>query len=616
MLTAMVGDTNEVRPLKRVIIKRTEGNPFFMEETVQVLLDEGALVRDGTTVRLTKALGELKIPPTVQAILAARIDRLPADEKDLLQALAVMGKEFKPRLVRAVSAKSDDELNRMLNDLQLCEFIYEQPPIGDVEYTFKHALTQEVAYNSVLLERRKQLHERIGAAIETIFAENLDDNLPELAHHYSRSARVQKALEYLSLAGQQAHRRMVHGEAIVHLSAALKLLKSLPEDEARQRREVSLQLTFAEAAIAARGPADDEAGAALARARDLCTLLGDTRRLFPALLGLGFFYSFKGQWQNDLDISKKLVEEAGRQPNPQRLLWAHSMLGQSLRIHGRHSEARVHFEKAVAIIPAIPESARFRVEDPRTQTLSMLSRVLWHLGFPDQALRRSHEALVLAQKLGTPYALCSSYTNACILYDCCRDFAAVEEIANALSALADERGFRLWSAMGTLWRGRCLIENGRVEQGLREVQQARAANRAIGSSGGFEVQGDSLMIEGSRKSGRLEEALVLLQESENHSPPYFIPELRLLKGDLLLEARPGSTREAEDQFRQAIRIARGQDSKSFELRATTSLARLLAKQGKRNEARAMLAEIYGWFTEGFDTPDLKDAKALLEELSG
>jgi predicted ATPase len=245
----------------------------------------------------------------------------------------------------------------------------------------------------------------------------------------------------------------------------------------------------------------------------------------------------------------------------------------------------------------------------------MLSRVLWHLGFPDQALRRSREALALAQKLGRPYPLGSVYTNACILHECCRDVAAVEEIANALSVLADERGFRLWSAMGTLWRGWCLIQRGRVEEGISEVQQARAANRAIGSSGGFEVQGDALMIEGSRRLGRLQEALALLQESEGHSPDYWLPELSLLKGELLLETRRGSGREAEDHFRRAIWIARGQESKSFELRATMSLARLLDKQSKRNEARTILAEIYNWFTEGFDTSDLKDAKVLLEELS-
>jgi predicted ATPase len=169
MLSALLGDGAEVCALKRLIIEKTDGNPFFMEETVQVLFDEGALVRDGAALRLTKPLNTLKIPPTVQGILAARIDRLPADAKDLLQTLAVIGRDFPLSLIRSVVTKSDDELNRLLNDLQLGEFIYEQPAVGDTEYVFKHALTQEVAYNSVLIERRQQLHERTAAALETLY---------------------------------------------------------------------------------------------------------------------------------------------------------------------------------------------------------------------------------------------------------------------------------------------------------------------------------------------------------------------------------------------------------------------------------------------------------------
>ncbi|HEY6420047.1 MAG TPA: adenylate/guanylate cyclase domain-containing protein [Candidatus Binataceae bacterium] len=381
MLQSLLGDSEELGPLKRLIIERTEGNPFFMEETVQGLLDEGVLVRDGARVMLTKALGELKIPPTVQAILAARIDRLPPAEKDLLQTLAVIGKEFRLSLARAVVGTSADELGRMLDDLQLREFIYEQPAVGDVEYTFKHALTQEVTYNSMLIEKRKLLHERIGAAIESRYAESLDDHLSELARHYPRSANLLKAVEYLRLAGHQAHRRFAHSEAITLLTAGLQLLGNLPDGEERMRQELGLQITLSEAAAAVRGPAADVVGAALMRAGELCTRLGDYRRLFPVLLGLRFFYFFKCQWQNDLDASKQLVEVAERDPIPQRLLWAHTMLGDSLQFHGQFGESRAHLEKAVALIPAIPERVNFPVDDPRIEALYIFAQVLWHLGF-------------------------------------------------------------------------------------------------------------------------------------------------------------------------------------------------------------------------------------------
>ena len=221
MLSALLGDGAQLAALKKLIIEKTEGNPFFMEETVQVLLDEGALVRDGGAARLTRPLGELKIPPTVQGILAARIDRLPAESKDLLQALAVIGREFPLSLIRAVVPKSDDELNRLLNDLQLGEFIYEQPAVGDVEYTFKHGLTQEVAFGSVLTERRKELHRRTAAAIESLYAERLEDRYAELAHHYGRAGDAAKAAHYLYLAGEQALERSAFNEACANLTAGL-----------------------------------------------------------------------------------------------------------------------------------------------------------------------------------------------------------------------------------------------------------------------------------------------------------------------------------------------------------------------------------------------------------
>ncbi|HEY6299863.1 MAG TPA: hypothetical protein VIW95_09495 [Candidatus Binatus sp.] len=610
MLSAILGDGGELAPLKRLIIERTEGNPFFMEETVLVLLDEGALLRDGAAIKVTKSLNELKIPPTVQGILAARIDRLPAAEKELLQTLAVIGKDFPLALVREITKKPDDEIDSMLNNLQLAEFIYEQPAVGDVEYTFKHALTHDVAYNSVLIERRKLLHERVGSAMEASFAQSIDDHLSQLAYHYGRSANVRKALEYLGLAGQQAHRRLAHSEAIVHLNAALQLLKSLPEDDERRREEASLQLTFAEAAAAARGPGDDEVGAAFARARDLCTQLGDTRRTFRVLLGLRFFYNFKSQWQNDLETSQQLVALAEREPGPARLLWANTALGESLGYQGRHRDARAHLEKAIALIPAIAEHTVFPVADPRITALDVLGDVLWCLGFPDQALERCREALTLARKLGRPFPLCSAYSGVCTVYRDRGEVSALEEAANEMRVLADEHGFGFYREEGTYWRAWCLVKKGSVEEGLNEVQRSMAARRAVGLAGGgalFDV------FEAFRKLRRFDEALALLDQTT--WTQRFSSAVRRVRGELQLEAGRCSEREAEDLFRDAIRIARSEEARSFELRATTSLARLLAKQGKRDEARTMLADIYNWFTEGFDTADLKDAKALLEELN-
>ena len=233
MLTALIGRRRRhLMPLKRLIIERTEGNPFFMEEMVQALFEQGVLARNGA-VKLAKPLNEIRVPPTVQAILASRIDRLPAAEKELLQTLAVLGREFSSGLIKRVAGKSDDELERMLSALQLAEFIYEQPAMGDVEYTFKHALTLEVAYNSVLVERRRLLHERAAQAIEALFPDRLEDHLAELAHHYDRSGNVRKAVEYLGRAGRLAAQQTAHSEAVGYLRRALELLKNLPDSAER-----------------------------------------------------------------------------------------------------------------------------------------------------------------------------------------------------------------------------------------------------------------------------------------------------------------------------------------------------------------------------------------------
>src|SRR5271169_4272131 len=266
LLVALVSEDAALQPLRRLIIEKTHGNPFFMEETVQVLLDEGVLVRNGV-VRLTKPLSELGIPPTVHAILAARIDRLPPDEKELLQTLAVMGKEFPLGLIRQVTGKSDDELERMLGDLQVSEFIFEQPALPDVEYTFKHSLTLEVAYNSVLTERRRALHERIGAAIESIYAERLDDHLAELAHQYRRAGNPEKAIEYLRRAGEQTAAKGADSGAIAQLGAALELVAKLPDDQTSRLQEIRLRILIGPSLMAVKGLGSSDTAANYTRAR-------------------------------------------------------------------------------------------------------------------------------------------------------------------------------------------------------------------------------------------------------------------------------------------------------------------------------------------------------------
>ena len=338
-----------LQALKQLILAKTEGNPFFMEEVVQTLVEENVLVGERGNYRLEKTPTDLHISPTVQGILGARIDRLAADEKELLQTLAVIGREFSLSLLRRVVAQPEEELYRLLSHLQGAEFIYEQPAFPEVEYIFKHALTQEVAYNSLLLERRKVLHERTAQAIETLYGSRLADYYSELAQHYSRSGNTEKAVQYLHLAGQQAVQRSANAEAVSHLTAALELLNTLPDTLERAQRELTLQITLGVPLVATKGYAAPEVERAYVRARELCQQVGETPHLFPVLFGLWLFYAVRAKLQTARELGEQLLTLAQSVQDPVLLLEAHYMLGITLLVLGEFAPARAHLEQGIAL---------------------------------------------------------------------------------------------------------------------------------------------------------------------------------------------------------------------------------------------------------------------------
>ena len=379
------GEGADLSALKRLIIEKTEGNPFFMEETVQVLLDEGALVREGSAVRLTRPLAELKIPPTVQGILAARIDRLPADEKDLLQTLAVIGKEFPFSLVREVIKKPDDELNRMLGDLQLAEFIYEQPAVGDTEYTFKHALTQEVSYNSVLNERRKQLHERAGSAIETLFKDQLEDYLASLAFHYGRSANATKAAEYFGRAGKQSMERSAYSAAAASAEDGMKQIGTIQEGAERTRLELRLQILSGQVRQMTSSIGSPASVAAFSRARDLCAQLGDDENLFYVLDGLRWACLFIAEVRRARDLAEEQLAIAKRSDDPAKLVMTIGALGEVAVWMGDLVAARRYLEQLAAMSAEGAAGARLSGRSLEVQAIRVFST---RIGLADDGLPR------------------------------------------------------------------------------------------------------------------------------------------------------------------------------------------------------------------------------------
>jgi class 3 adenylate cyclase/tetratricopeptide (TPR) repeat protein/ribosomal protein L40E len=620
MLQSLIGDSAKLDELKRLIIDKTEGNPFFIEEMVQTLFEDGALTRNGT-VTLASPLSELKIPTTVQGILAARIDRLPPAEKDLLQTLSVIGKEFHLNLVRAVTGTAHDRLMPMVDDLQASEFIYEQASATDLEYTFKHALTQQVAYQSVLMERRKVLHERTAAAIETIHAAQLDDYLVELAHHYSRSANITKAVDFLWRAAGQASMRSLYSEAIGYVNRALELLAATPDSEARRSDELRLQVMLGVALMAAKGFSSDEVERAFSRACELARNSDDPfqqEQRFGALQGLWGYHYTRGDAVSALKFAHESMAQARKLNGAGQLKVAHYAMGTALMQAGDLSAARDHLETSLAFAktPAYVGGTGWFGPDPDVLCLTSLSELLFHLGYLDQSLQRSYEAVKAVTRESDPFSYAMARATVVQAHCARRDGAKSAELCRELIALCTEHGFPFWLAVANRCLAWALSLQGRMQEAVAMMQEHlehTAGNDAEISQ--FNLL--PILAETYGNLGEFDRGLAALEqwlEVRSKSSDTAIDKIYCrVRGVLLMKA--GSTEEAEQSLRKSIQLSVGQSARMDQLWATMALARLLAGQGRRDEARAMLADIYNWFTEGLDTRDLKDAKTLLDQLS-
>ncbi len=600
--------------LKRLIIEKTEGNPFFMEETVQVLLDEGALVRDGATVTLTKPIAELKIPPTVQGILAARIDRLQSGEKDLLQTLAVIGREFSLSLIRAVVPKSEDELNRMLNDLQLGEFIYEQPAVGDTEYIFKHALTQEVSYNSMLMERRKRMHERIGAALEALNANSLDDHLAQLAHHYGRSNNAEKAVDYLRRAAKQAATRSAFSEALAQARAGLALISNLQAGAERDRREFDLLSTLVAAAPASEGYILSPYTESYLRILELARKSGDDHALLTALQAVWLHHQIAGRHREEAEVAEQIVEVAGRINSPGALADAFHAKGSILFWTGRAADALDELTRAIEVCADGVGRVTVDSSDPLVTSLSWAALCAWQTGHSDRAVNLADSAVKRARDLNQQFSRTFAIWTKGKLHSWRGETSETRLVCDQLGALTEENGFSGWLAFNRILHGWVLSVSGEHDRAIEQVRRGIADWR----NSFVLTEMNSVLAGVCMRAGRYREAMAAVAAGREHAQRtgegFGAAELERIAGETFLLMGVENSAEAEQCMRRAIAIAKEQGAKAWELRATTSLARLLRDTSRRDDARTMLAEIYNWFTEGFDITDLKDAKALLAEL--
>jgi class 3 adenylate cyclase/predicted ATPase len=625
LMAVLLGEEEsaEREALGRLVLEKTEGNPFFIEELVQTLAEEGVLAGERGRYRLERSPGELHIPATVQGVLAARIDRLPAQEKDLLQTLAVIGKEFPFGLIEMVAGGREEDLRGWLSQLQTAEFVYEQPAFPEPEYTFKHALTQEVAYGSLLAERRGAVHERTARAIEALYGDALDEHYGELAHHYGRTENTPKAVEYLTLAGEQAVGRSAYAEAIGQLSRGVALVQTLPETRERARQELLLQLELGRVLNVTSGYGTPEAEQAYAHARDLCEQVGEAPQLFRVLHGLFSIHHVRAERDKAGELAEEMLRLARARRDPAEVAWAHVCMGTNWFCRGGNCQAREHLEEAIGRNDA-PE---YRAQEhlivvisvhPGVAALGYLSLALLSLGYPDQALARSREALALARELSHPFSEANALVFAHSLHRGRGELQAALEGADALIALSREHGFPQLLGAGAFFRARILAEQGELQEGIAGMRAILEGLRAAGTVYGSPHLLASL-AEAHRKAGQAQEGLALVAEAQGlvtkTGERADEAQVHRVKGELLLARSPSDQVQAEASFREALEVARRQSAKSFELRAATSLAHLWQRQGKRDEARDLLAPVYAWFTEGFDTTDLREARALLEELT-
>jgi class 3 adenylate cyclase/tetratricopeptide (TPR) repeat protein len=587
------------------IVERAGGVPLFVEELTLAVLENGdaKLVTRG-------------IPVTLRDSLMARLDRLgPA--KEAIQLGAVIGSEFSYELLRAMHPVAEEDLRRTVRVLIDAQLIYEDEDAAEPTYKFKHALIRDLAYEALLKTRRREAHQRVVHVIEERFAQIIESQPEVVAHHCAEAGLTTAGARYWRKAGQKAIERSAHKEAMAHLNRGLELVATLPQGEERATEELQLQVALTTPLTAMLGATAPEVERACNQARELLQVVGDTRARFSVLGMLFPLFVDRGDAVTAHELAEQMLGLASQRQSPVWLLWAHLALGVSLMELGDLIPARTHLERAAQLYVPGRHSYGF-VEDPGATSTSRLAYVLVCLGYPDQALRRSEEAFAQARELSQPYTLAMVLGHAGLVRLLRGELWAAQDLIKRMVTICEEQGFALLEAIGNNWLGRVLVAQGRINEGISLIYDSLGRYAAMDNKVDIKFERFTL-ASAHRRLGQPEEGLAeleLVQAMIAKTAKHILQsQVYQLKGELLLMLDPSKESEAEQNFRLAIETARKQNAKATELTATTSLARLLRNTSHRDEAHSMLADIYNWFTEGFDTADLKEAKALLEELA-
>lgn len=636
--------------LTQLIYRRTDGNPLFMVTAVEDLIAQKVLVQQAGQWVVPDELAtiETRVPGNLQQLITQQIERLSTEERRMLEVASVAGMDFSAAAVATGLERDTEAVEESCEGLtRQGQFLRAQGtadwPDGTVaaRYSFLHALYQEVLYNRIPARRRQRLHQRIGERQEAAYGKRAREIAAALAVHFEQGRDYGKAIQYLRRAGENALRRSAHQEAIRLLTKGLALLQTLPGTSEHARSELMLQLALGTAMQATKGHGAPEVGEIYARARVLCLQVGETSRLFSVLFNQWQNYNVQGEFTTAADLGWQLLQLAEQADDAELFLEAHHALWTTSFCLGEFVPARDHHKRGWAIYDPQQHHTHAFVyggHDPGVCSRSQEALVLWALGYPAQALQQTQAALALAHELAHPMSLGIALSWAAIVYQFRREARRVRKHAEAAMALCSAQGFSFYLAWGTIMQGWALAEQGHHEEGIAQMRQGLAAQLATGAKL-LRPYYLGLLAEAQARVGQIQQGFSLVAEGlamvNRTGERAWEAELYRLRGELMLQQEnqklkgksqktkttdprlltPDPHAEAEACFLKAIEIARKQSAKSWELRATVSLVRLRQQQGKMKQAHSMLAEIYDWFTEGFDTKDLQEARALLAELS-
>ena len=606
------------------LLAKSDGVPLYIEEMTKNLLESGLLTETNGHYALTGPLPDMAIPSSLQDSFAARLDRL-ARVRELAQIGAVLGREFSYALIQAVSGMDDAQLHDSLGQLRAAEILFQRGVPPDAIYTFKHALLQDAAYASLLKSQRQQFHAQTATVLAQQFPETMDLHPELLAHHYTEAGLAAQAIPYWQQAAQRATQQFANVEALSHLTAGLAAVSTLADSPDRVQQELLLQVACIPPLFATKSWAAPELETTYTRALTLCDQLGDTPLIFPVLVGLAALLGIRGDMEAARKMGEQTLQRAQQTQDAGHLLAAHSMLTYPYMLLGKLDIARAHGEQARALYDPQQHQSLALVygQDLGVTGRFFTAETVWLQGYPDQALTHMAEALTLAQDVAQPFSLAMTQMHYSWVHQFRRDVRAVQAHATACLALATEHGLPFFSGMGTFFGEWARVVQTHAPEAVIAMGENISQLQPFGGEAGQDYM-LLLLAEGYGSVGNpgigLERVTEALQLCNKRGQRWMEAELHRLKGELTLQTHAVGQQShveeaAEACFHTALAVARDQHAKSWELRAATSLARLWQSQGKRTEARDLLTPVYNWFTEGFDTADLKDAKALLDELS-